>query len=197
MNLRHWIRHPREAIIRLRYYAWEKLHPDCPWLCPGTVRFCAQHLNQSMTGLEFGSGRSTLWFARRMARLTSVENDVVWHAKVAKWLAAAHVTNVDYRLVPLDLSNNESDRGGDTSTPAYVRVADDIPDRSLDLVIIDGYYRPECIRRTTPKLKPGGLFLVDDVNFWPSLEAVSVPAEWTIVDDSTNGLKRGVIWRAV
>lgn len=196
MNLRHWLTHPREFAARLRYFVWEKLHPDCPWLCPGTVRFCERHLTPGMTALEWGSGRSTAWFARRVGRLTSVEHNAGWYAGVGRRLAAAGVTNVDYRFVPLDHPEAEGERAEYDPLPAYVRAADDIPDGTLGLAVVDGHYRTHCVRRVVPKLRPGGLLLVDDVNFWPSPAALPVPDGWSVADDSTNGLKRCVIWRA-
>ena len=51
-------------------------------------------------------------------------------------------------------------------------------------------------RHAKPKLRPGGYLLVDDVNFWPSPAALPIPDGWAVVDDSTNGLKRCLIWRA-
>jgi predicted O-methyltransferase YrrM len=196
MNWKHWLTHPREAALRLRYFAWEKLHPNSPWLCPGTVRFCERSLTPSMTALEYGSGRSTVWFAKRLARLTSVEHNADWFVEVAARVAAEKLTNVDYRLVPLEHPEPEGERSDYDPVPAYIRVADDLPDASLDLVIVDGHYRSHCIRRAVPKLRPGGFLLVDDVNFWPAPEAVPVPAAWTVANDSTNGLKRCIVWRA-
>jgi hypothetical protein len=196
MNLRHWLTHPRALIDRLRYFLWEMANPDKPWLCPGTVRFCERHLCQSMRVLEFGSGRSTIWFARRVGQLTSVEHNRAWHRRVARHLAAAGIANVDYRFVPLDHPESEGERAAYDPLPAYVSVAEHFPDRSLDLVIADGHYRTHCVRRSVPKIKSGGYLLVDDVNRWPSLRDLPVPDRWLVVDDSTNGLKRCVIWRA-
>ena len=40
----------------------------------------------------------------------------------------------------------------------------DEPDASLDLVVVDGRARVECARRAMPKVKPGGLLLLDDTS---------------------------------
>jgi hypothetical protein len=77
-----------------------------------------------------------------------------------------------------------------------VAVADRFADRSLDLIIVDGHYRDTCIRHAARKLTPGGYLLVDDAERWPSLAALGVPSGWRIVDNSTNGIKRCVIWQA-
>ena len=43
--------------------------------------------------VEFGSGRSTPWFAARCGWLLSIEDDPVWYARVERWLGsgAEHV----------------------------------------------------------------------------------------------------------
>jgi hypothetical protein len=197
MSLRFWLTHPRMLAARLQYFVWERMNPDKPWLCPGTVRFCEKHLDRSMKGLEFGSGRSTVWFAGQVGSLTSVEHNSEWFEKVQHLLVERGVTKVDYRFVPPNHAVHEASHAPDQPTPDYVRVAEDFPDRSLDLVVVDGLYRNHCIRRAVRKLRPGGYLLVDDVNVWPSVELIPVPASWPAVNDSTNGLKRCIIWKAV
>jgi predicted O-methyltransferase YrrM len=196
MPILFWLTRPRVLVHRVRYWVWEKRNPDKPWLCPGTVAFCQAHLSSSMRALEFGSGRSTRWFASLVGHLTSVESDAGWHAEVKRQLAEAGVSNVDYRFVPLNQPIDEPERQEYDPEPDYVRVADGFADRSLDLVVVDGHYRTHCIRHVVPKIAPGGYLLVDDVNFWPSVDALPVPASWRVVDDSTNGLKRCLIWQA-
>lgn len=72
------LRHPGQLWPRIRYWWWERRNPDKPWLTPGAVAFLDGHLTPEMAGLEFGSGRSTAWFARKLARLVSVEHHEEW-----------------------------------------------------------------------------------------------------------------------
>lgn len=197
MAIRFWLTHPRMFFHRLRYWLWERLNPGKPWLCPGTVRFCELHLKKSMAALEFGSGRSTRWFSSQVRTLTSVEHDVRWSEQVRAGLAKAHVNNVDYRLIALNHPEAEPERSQYHPVPDYVAVADGFADASLDLIIVDGHYRTHCILHAVPKLAPGGFLLVDDINLWPSPDVLPIPPSWRIVDDSANGLKRCIVWRAV
>jgi len=196
MRIRFWLHHPWLVFGRIRYWFWEKRNPNKPWLCPGTVRFCESHLTKSMSALEFGSGRSTRWFAGQVGHLISVEHDSGWYEQVRQQIAAAAVTNVDYRLVPLNHPESEGERGEYDSVPDYVAAIDQLPDVSLDLVVVDGHYRTHCIRHALPKIKPGGYLLVDDINLWPSVDVFQIPKRWTIADDSTNGVKRCIIWQS-
>ncbi len=75
MALRFWVSRPRQLLARLRYWVWERMNPDKPWMCPDTIKFCEAHLSRSMKALEFGSGRSTMWFSTKVGHLTSVEHD--------------------------------------------------------------------------------------------------------------------------
>jgi hypothetical protein len=59
-------------------------------------------LHPTDRGAEFGSGRSTLWFAARVAELTSVETNTRWHERVTNQLKECGVSNVEYILVPED-----------------------------------------------------------------------------------------------
>ena len=196
MAVRYWLTRPRALAARVRYWRWERRNPGAPWLCPGTVAFCQAHLTPAMRALEFGSGRSTRWFADRVGHLTSVEHEAQWHGQVARQLAAAGVTNVTYLLVPLNHPEAAAEREVYEPTPDYVAVADRVADASLGFAVVDGHYRTACVKHLVPKVAPGGYLLVDDINLWPSLAALPVPAGWRVADDSTNGLKRCVVWRA-
>ena len=68
-------RTPRYVYHRTRQLCYERAHPDEPWLTPAAIGLLATLLRPADTGAEFGSGRSTLWFAARVAALTSVEHD--------------------------------------------------------------------------------------------------------------------------
>ncbi len=66
-------------------------------------------------GLEWGSGRSTVWFAKRVAEITSVEHDPKWASIVRKRLCVANLeTRVSYRFCP--------DGANEQPTSEYVMV---------------------------------------------------------------------------
>ena len=194
MNLNFWLRRPHLVVARLRYWLWEWANPDKPWLTPGAVAFCARALDRSMHALEFGSGRSTAWFARHVGRLTSVEHAEAWYRKVREQLDRENPGQIDYRLVPLEHPEAEPEQEHYDPLPAYVGVLAGFPEESLDLVVIDGHYRTACLRACPPRLAPGGLLLVDDVHLWGGVARVPVPAGWPLVHRSGNGLKETCLW---
>ena len=196
MAVSFWLKRPRRLVSRLRYWVWERINPDKPWMCPGTVAFCQANLSRSMTAIEFGSGRSTRWFSTLVAHLTSVEHNKEWYERVKQQLDNANVTNVSYLLVSLNHPESAPEQAEYSSTPEYVAVANGIPDRSLDFAVVDGHYRTHCVRHLVPKMAPGGFLLVDDVDMWSSVESLPIPPNWRVADDSTNHIKRCVVWQA-
>jgi predicted O-methyltransferase YrrM len=139
---------------------YERSHTEDPWLTPDAIRLLGPLLRASDRGVEFGSGRSTIWFAQRVAALTSVEHDEQWHDEVAGRLKARGLSNVDYLLAPLDqpVDNGERSR--------YARVALEFADASIDFALVDGAYRDYSAKYILPKIKPGGMLIIDNVNWY-------------------------------
>lgn len=163
----HWT--PRYILDRLRVMRYEKNNPDHPWLTAEMIRVLSTWLRPTDVGLEFGSGRSTLWFSKRMKKLTSVEHDPAWYAKVApslEGLSEANRGGVDYLLFEDGLS--------ESSNSEYVNVARMQADSSLDFVLVDGACRDYCAHESLSKLKHGGILVIDNVNwFIPRPEGVT------------------------
>ena len=153
-------RTPRYIFNRGRQMLYERAHPDDPWLTPAAIGLVATLLRPADRGAEFGSGRSTLWFAARVRSLTSVEHDARWHESVTARLKDRGLGNVDYILAPDD---QPVERGGDS---AYARAALAFPDASIDFALVDGHYRDYSAKFVMPKIKPGGMLIIDNVNWY-------------------------------
>ncbi len=194
-NLLFWLKRPKSMLYRIKYWIWEKLNPNEPWLCPGTIEFCKKHLSTSMSVLEFGSGRSSAWFAQRVGKLTSIEHDANWGKLVKSQLEKKNIANVNLRLILLDHPLSEPEKEFYEICPSYVAILDEFADESLDFIIVDGHYRTNCARKCLSKIKPGGYLLIDDTNMWNSFDALSIPQDWSVVNQSTNGIKTAMIWQ--
>src|SRR3990170_3194013 len=95
-SFRHWT--PRYLMNRLRLMGYEAVHRDAPWLTKDMVGILASWFHPDDRGLEWGSGRSTIWFAKRVSRLISIEHDDLWYQKISARLMENKLSNVDYRL---------------------------------------------------------------------------------------------------
>jgi hypothetical protein len=117
-----------------------------PWLGYRAVRRIESVLRPGWSVLEFGSGASSLWLARRCARLLAIENEPAWHATTVRLLRQANMTHAECRLLPHDI---------DWALP-------DIAERSFDFALVDGYHRSEEMAAALRKVRPGGWVYLDN-----------------------------------
>src|SRR6266705_980029 len=149
-TVRHW--NARYVRDRLSVMAFERRHPDAPWLTPLMFTILTSWLKPGDRGLEWGSGRSTTWLAERVSQLTSVENDGAWYDRIKLKLHEKSLTNVDYCL-----RNDESD---------YLCISNQIEHESLDFCLVDGIARDLCTLASIPLLKGGGILIIDNCNWY-------------------------------
>jgi hypothetical protein len=156
-------RHPRE-LARLPRWLPEKnagtLTLRSPFWPYSAIEWLAASLPPRARVFEYGGGGSTLWLEDRGAILTVTEHDGEWHQKLVGRLAPG--TTLLFRP-PAPVGSITSAR-----VPGYfddyAAAINDQPDGSLDLVIVDGRARVECVRRAMSKVRPGGLLLFDDAD---------------------------------
>lgn len=140
--------------------SFHRAHPESPLVVANAVILLDSWLKPSDRGIEFGSGRSTIWLARRLAHLTTVEHDSRWYERVKRRSEERNLTHkVDYRLVPAEGTQMDEPRDH-----PYAGVADEMADESVEFALIDGQMRLRCLQRVIPKLKPGGLLVLDGAN---------------------------------
>ena len=110
-------------------------------------------LISSDIGVEFGSGRSTLWFVQRLNILISIEKNPVWYFKVKKNLYNSLLeTRVEIRLCP-----EEND---------YVCQALTFEDNSIDFCLIDGAKRDFFALYMLSILLKRGILVLDNSNLF-------------------------------
>lgn len=151
---------------RRRQARFERLNPDLPWLVPAAIAYIEQELRPEFVGFEWGSGRSTLWFARRVRHLTSVEGRRGWYDEVAQWLTKGDLAErVTLHLAEVNSEHNFSP----AEIERYVGVIDGVVDGSLDFIVVDGHFREACLQRVARKLRPGGLLIIDNTDVLPRI----------------------------
>ena len=157
-----------------------------------------------MVGLEYGSGRSTVFFAKRLKKLVSIEHYPEWYQKVDKMLLARGINNVEYLLIPknADLETNDNTEEfhksltGEEERPEYAAYANKVlefDDDYFDFVLIDGRSRVNCGINAIPKLKPGGMFVLDNSERARYQKVHAALANWPKVE-TTTGLTNTTIW---
>ena len=153
----HWT--PRYIFNRARNWAYEKRNMDKPWITSEANSLLSTLLLPTDRGVEWGSGRSTKWFAGKIRHLTSIEDNADWHAIVTKQLADAGTQNVDYFYRPIDRATNPADS-------EYVRACAAFTDESLGFALVDGELRDQCALTVLAKISPGGLLVIDNAHWF-------------------------------
>lgn len=153
---------PRYIINRANLFLYTQLNPGLPWLTKEAIHLLNQLIKPTDVLLEFGSGRSTIWFAQKCAKVISVEHHAGWHEKVSQQLKEKKLTNVDYRL-------RAEDDESDPENAEYCRIFNELRPGSIDIALVDGKHRAYTAIKSLPLLKSGGILLIDNVNwFLPS-----------------------------
>ena len=149
-TFKHWT--PRYVVDRIQLKVFESRHPDLPWLTRASIEIMATWLRSDDLGLELGSGRSTFWFARRTRRLISLEHDPSWHERVYRKIQNQRIDNIEYHHVP--------------QPGSYVDFVEALGNNTFDFILVDGIERDRCAVTCTSKLKPGGLLILDNANWY-------------------------------
>jgi predicted O-methyltransferase YrrM len=163
MGLSGWLRYPA---------AWVRAKtgrtPERPWIVPASIGWLGRRIRSDWSVLELGSGRSTVWFARRAGRVISFEDNEYWYPRTRERLAKAGLTNVDLRLRAVEM---------------FPREVDSLSDGEFDLVVVDFLEAPEVTRidvlkPAMKKVRPGGYLLLDDSDRPGYAEAFELLADW-------------------
>jgi len=148
----------------------EPLKTDLPWITFKAERFLRKILRKDMIVFEYGSGSSTLYFSRRVARIFSIEHHREWFEHIQQILSEQSIKNADCRLIePETLTENQpnvylssSSLDKNKSFESYVKSIDAFPDEYFDIVVVDGRSRTNCIAHAKTKIKQGGYMVVDN-----------------------------------
>lgn len=160
-----------------------------------------------MVGLEFGSGSSSKFFASRIQKLVSIEHHKGWYTHVHQWMDENGLENIDYRYIAEKsgfepqapphffdrLQLIEKDYRYKKEFWDYFHVSDEFEDRTFDFILVDGRARVACLLNSLPKLKPGGLMILDNSDR-PSYQlAFKVLKDWEHFT-CTTGLSDTTFW---
>lgn len=175
-SFEYWRYRVFRPLIKLRYNSFRKKHNPTPWLSPGATLFFDEWLTKDKIGAEFGSGISTVFFAKRSKEIVSIEHFEPWYNKVVDLFKKEGLTNVDYRFiqeVKVDKKKNlpEILEKYLSESPSfkvkwefenYFKSLEDFENNHFDFILVDGRARPECVFFGVDKLKSGGLMILDN-----------------------------------
>ena len=116
-----------------------------PWMTYPAISFLEKRLNCNMDVFEYGSGASTLWWAKRVKTVISCEHDFQWYTHVSE------NTPDNVSLFYLSLEPNG----------VYSKKVSQYPNQ-FDIIVIDGRDRINCAKNSISALKPNGVLIWDN-----------------------------------
>lgn len=116
-----------------------------PWLTYSFLDFIEGRLNKEQNLFEYGSGNSTLFFAKQVQFVRSIEHDEKWYHKIKPTLPSnAHISHIS-------IANKQ----------AY-ETAILQENKNYDIILIDGRERLKCLKNAVQRLTPQGVVILDD-----------------------------------
>ena len=162
---------------------FEREHPEVPWLVPESIPVIEDLLEENYTGFEWGSGRSTIWFSKRVSHITSVEGRKKWFDLLETQIKNQNLNDkVDLLYKEVSREYNFLPKEIDE----YSSSIDVFPDGHFDFIVIDGHFRLECIEHALPKVRAGGYLIIDNSDTLPIGFLAKIDSEMT--DFFTNGI---------
>jgi hypothetical protein len=125
----------------------DEMGNSIPWNTYSFTKFIKDRLNKTFDIFEYGSGNSTLWYAKRVNKVVCVENDINWYNAIKNQIPQ-NVTII-YRELIYD---------GDYSR----EVANH--NTKFHLINIDGRDRINCVKNTIRYLTSDGVIIFDNSN---------------------------------
>lgn len=116
-----------------------------PWLTYSFIHFIENRLTKEMSVFEYGAGNSTIWFAGKVKKIKSVENDKEWVDLLKNKLSE----NCELIFRPLSEDN------------VYAKSSLESNDK-YDIIIIDGRERVNSTKFAVNALKENGIIFFDN-----------------------------------
>lgn len=126
-----------------------------PWFTYPAIDFLTQIMRPEWRVFEWGSGHSTLWWAKRVKAVASVEDDRAWYDKLLARMP----------------ENASLIWRGDAAS--YVQALAEQQAR-FDLVVIDGSHRNDCAQIVTEYVTDNGLIVFDNTDMLHHREGVEI-----------------------
>jgi hypothetical protein len=161
----------------------ESCHPvddRIPWMTFEAIRFLDNFVTADSHVFEWGMGGSTLFFLDRTPKVVSVDHDPVWFERLQSMLVS-HDHWTGYQRSPVHQPTSGSIEATPHTDPKdcnrygssnpdfqhhsfedYVRVIDRYDSLSFNVIVVDGRARPACVKHAIPKLRTGGVIVLDN-----------------------------------
>tara|TARA_Y100000589_G_C27142695_1_gene625421 strand:+ start:352 stop:1026 length:675 start_codon:yes stop_codon:yes gene_type:complete len=139
-----------------------------PWITYGAIEFLKERLDKSMSIFEFGAGNSSLYYAKKVNKVVSVEHHNDWF----NYIKGKMPGNVEIFHKNID----------SVEYPQFLKQRED----KFDVIIVDGRERVQCILNSINNLSNRGVLILDDSQREKYLEGENFLLQ--------NGFKKIAFW---
>ena len=127
-----------------------------PWCTYSFIKFIEPRLLNTFDVFEYGCGNSSLWYAKRVRSIKSVENDEKWFNNISSRLP------VNAKAV-LQTDINDGDYSKEVLKDG----------KKYQIIIIDGRDRNNCVKYSLQQLADDGIIVYDNTQvpeYLPSIQ---------------------------
>lgn len=118
---------------------------ELPWVTYSFIDFIRPRLNNTLRVFEYGSGSSTLFYARLVRNVVSVEHDKAWYEKIL----SSKPANAEMIFTELHPNGEYSKKAASLS-------------EQFDIIVVDGRDRVNCCKHSVKALSSRGVLVLDD-----------------------------------
>lgn len=157
------VTHPNHIPFYLKNSVLNSKEPiamGLPWISYSAIEFLNNYkTDKSLEILELGGGGSTIYFAKKGAKVTCLESSELWAKKIDEKIKQLNISNIDLRILPYDLKKL------DTFIKSHF--CQFIEKNKYDIILIDNYeenlqLRPICFYAAEKSIRLGGIIIIDD-----------------------------------
>ncbi|MDF3079066.1 MAG: FkbM family methyltransferase [Sphingobacteriaceae bacterium] len=149
-----------------------------PWVTYSFIDFIKDRLTKSQSVFEFGSGNSTLFYAKYAGSVVSVEHDKSWLEKISSSAPA----------------NSEMIYSNLVYDGEYCRMPSKAS-KKFNIIIVDGRDRVNCCKNCLGALAEDGVVVLDDSEREQYFEAVNFLVAQGFKHLSFSGISPGFFYR--
>jgi len=121
-----------------------------PWFSYSAIEYLDSLDLSKKDVFEFGTGNSTVYWAKNARSVAGIENN-------ESWLSYVKNQTLKFKNVKLTFEKNKNQ---------YANALSKLK-RKFDIIIIDGENRQECVNIAIKQLKRGGLIILDNSDWYP------------------------------
>lgn len=168
----------------------DRLELGMPWLTTSAVLYLENSVKPGMRVFEYGSGASTVFFAKKGTKIYSVDHDEMWHEKISNYLKRKNLSTANLILrkpvknkEQVEITSQKDLRFSGYDYSDYVNSILETEINDFDIILIDGRARVQSLEKSLSKLKKGGLLIFDNADREEYLEGLEALEKYCVLSN--------------